>query len=90
MTKAATDSSACIDVVGDLDGTLWWEYGEGADRIALCVERRLRAGDCLLGSKGRGKKGTVAISNGDPMTSWPCEKDSLPEGYDYVLKVTAL
>ncbi|WUI01453.1 serine/threonine protein kinase [Spirillospora sp. NBC_00431] len=88
VTKVAKEASDCSGTSpGDLDGSLWWEHGEEGNTITLCVERRLRTGDCFLGREGP-KEDTVAISNGDLMTSWTCGKRP-PEGYDYVLRITA-
>lgn len=89
VTKVADDTSDCADGDGEIDGELWWSYGDEGDEIALCVSRQLRVGDCFLGTDGP-DEGTVSISNGDLMTSWPCGKRPLPGSYDHILKVTAL
>ncbi|MEO3826281.1 serine/threonine-protein kinase [Actinomadura sp. B10D3] len=72
---------------GELDGELWWSHGEDDDEIALCVQRQFHTGECFLADKGA-EKNTVAISNHDLMTSWPCGKP-VPDDYDYVLRITA-
>ncbi|MGW5412758.1 serine/threonine-protein kinase [Actinomadura geliboluensis] len=72
---------------GELDGELWWTHGEEDDEIALCVQRQFHPGECFLADKGA-EENTVAISNSDLMTSWPCGK-APPEDYDYVLRITA-
>ncbi|MFG2091451.1 serine/threonine protein kinase [Spirillospora sp. NPDC048824] len=89
VTKVADDVSDCTDGDGEIDGELWWSYGEEGNQIALCVSRQLRVGDCFLGTDGPDED-TVSISNGDLMTSWPCGKRPLPGSYDHILKVTAL
>jgi hypothetical protein len=89
VTRVVDDSSDCADGDGELDGELWWDYGEEGDEIALCVSRQLRVGDCFLGTDGPDED-TVSISNGDLMTSWPCGKRPLPGSYDHILRVTAL
>ncbi|GAA0594098.1 serine/threonine-protein kinase [Actinomadura livida] len=89
VTKVADDSSDCADGDGEIDGELWWSYGEEPDEIALCVTRQLRVGECFLATDGA-EENTVSISNGDLMTSWPCGKRPLPGSYDHILRVTAL
>ncbi|MCK2218229.1 serine/threonine protein kinase [Actinomadura sp. ATCC 31491] len=88
VLKVTRDSSGCLRHGADLDGELWWSYGEDADEIALCVQRQFHTGECFLATKGE-KKNTVAISNRDLMTSWPCRDGSAPEEYDFVLRITA-
>ncbi|WP_219509717.1 serine/threonine-protein kinase [Nonomuraea ceibae] len=87
VRKVADDSSECISDY-DLDGGSWWSYGEQPNEIALCVQRQFRVGDCFLARKGEDKD-SVAISNNDLMTLWPCKVGSAPGAYDYILRVTA-
>ncbi|WP_344576013.1 hypothetical protein [Nonomuraea roseoviolacea] len=82
------DSSECIRHGTDLDGELSWSYGEDANQIALCVQRQFRTGACFLATKGDDEN-SVAISNHDLMTSWPCGAGSAPGEYDYILRITA-
>ncbi len=77
VTDVVDDSSDCAEGDGEIDGELWWDYGDEGDEIALCVRRQLRVGDCFLATDGA-EEGTVAISNPDLMTSWPCGKRPLP------------
>ncbi|MCO5984856.1 protein kinase [Actinoallomurus spadix] len=72
----------------DLDGELWWSYGKEPNEITLCVQRQFHTGDCFLATKGE-EKNSVAISNTDLMTSWPCGAGSAPGEYDFVLRITA-
>jgi serine/threonine protein kinase len=87
--KVVRDHSECRrGGRGELDGELWWSHGEDDDdEIALCVQRQFRVGECFLANKGA-EENTVAISNGDLMTSWPCGK-SAPDPYEHVLRITA-
>lgn len=87
--KVVGDTSECSSgEPGELDGELWWTHGEEDDEIVLCVRRQFRPGECFLGTKGA-EGDTVAISNSDLMTSWPCGDGSPPDDYDYVLRITA-
>ncbi|MFA1550987.1 serine/threonine-protein kinase [Actinomadura chokoriensis] len=89
VLRVVDDTSDCVgDNPGDLDGELWWSHGEEGNEIVLCVQRQFRPGECFLGTKGE-KEDTVAISNSDLMTSWPCGDGSPPEDYDFVLRITA-
>ncbi|MFI9842274.1 serine/threonine-protein kinase [Nonomuraea sp. NPDC051941] len=88
VLKVVDDSSECLRHGADLDGELWWSYGEDANEIALCVQRRFRTGDCFLASKGENEN-SVTINNADLMTSWPCGTGSAPREYDFVLRITA-
>lgn len=88
VLKVVDDSSECIRHGADLDGELWWSYGEDANEIALCVQRQFRTGDCFLATKGENAN-SVAINNADLMTSWPCGAGSAPGEYDFVLRITA-
>ncbi|MFF5210100.1 serine/threonine-protein kinase [Streptosporangium sp. NPDC000396] len=88
VLKVVDDSSECIRHGADLDGELWWSYGEDANEIALCVQRQFRTGDCFLATKGENEN-SVTISNEDLMTSWPCGAGSAPGEYDFVLRITA-
>ncbi|MFG3437081.1 hypothetical protein ACGF0J_07530 [Nonomuraea sp. NPDC047897] len=84
------DSYECVrNSDDDLDGESWWSHGEDANEIALCVQRQFRTGDCFLATKDRENENSVAISNNDLMTLWPCEAGSAPEKYDLVLRITA-
>ncbi|GGU93754.1 hypothetical protein GCM10010182_06790 [Actinomadura cremea] len=89
VIEVGDGSSDCGAEAGEIDGALWWRHGEDDEEIALCVERRLRVGDCFLATDGP-EEDTVSISNSDLMTSWPCGKNSVPGSYDHILKVTAL
>ncbi|MEV5827592.1 serine/threonine-protein kinase [Spirillospora sp. NPDC052242] len=89
VIEVGDGSANCGAEPGEIDGSLWWRHGEDGEEIALCVERRLRVGDCFLGHDGP-EDDTVAISNGDLMTSWPCGANSVPGTYEHILKVTAL
>ncbi|MET9245439.1 protein kinase [Nonomuraea sp. NPDC003709] len=88
VLKVVDDSSECLRHSADLDGELWWSYGEDANEIALCVQRQFRTGDCFLATKGENEN-SVAINNADLMTSWPCGAGSAPREYDFVLRITA-
>ncbi|MFA1538475.1 serine/threonine-protein kinase [Actinomadura monticuli] len=86
--KVAVDTAGCRNgSPGDLDGELWWSHGEEGNEIVLCVRRQFRPGECLLATEGA-EENTVAVSNSDLMTVWPCG-EAAPGGYDFVLRVTA-
>jgi len=86
--KVADDTSGCRNgSPGDVSGELWWSHGEEGNEIVLCVRRQFRPGECLLATEGA-KEDTVAVSNSDLMTVWPCG-EAAPGGYDFVLRVTA-
>ncbi|MEV4112115.1 serine/threonine-protein kinase [Nonomuraea sp. NPDC049695] len=88
VLKVVDDSSECLGRGADLDGELWWSYGEDANEIALCVQRQFRTGDCFLATKGENEN-SVAVNNADLMTSWRCGAGSAPGEYDFVLRITA-
>ncbi|TDC35553.1 serine/threonine protein kinase [Kribbella albertanoniae] len=92
-----TDAYMRVTVVGDSatrcrtkarDAGTWWHYPGGGEVIYLCIERQLRVGECILGYKG--SKDSVETSAHGLMTSWGCDKTTVPKGFDYILQVTAL
>ncbi|MET8861748.1 protein kinase [Nonomuraea sp. NPDC004580] len=92
VLKVVDDDSECVRYSGDdVDGEGWWTYGESygedTNEIALCVQRQFRAGECLLARKGEENK--VLISNSELLKVWPCRAGSAPQGWDFVLRVTA-
>ena len=85
VTNVSDTYSDC----GDQLGETWWDYDADGESIALCVERRLRVGECFLGKKSE-HEGRIAINDHGVLTSWGCDKSTVPREFDYILRVTDL
>ncbi|MFF5264686.1 protein kinase [Actinomadura viridis] len=93
-TDAYVRVTMVADAPGDcdsdpLDGEASWSHHRGGESIYLCVERRLRVGECFLGEKSE-NKGRISITGHGLMTSWGCGKSTVPRAFDYILQVTGL
>ncbi|GAA4630823.1 hypothetical protein GCM10023196_057710 [Actinoallomurus vinaceus] len=88
VTRVLDDDGGDCDAKA-LDGESTWSYVGGGKTIRLCLERQLRVGECFLGLKGS-QKGRIAINNHGLMTSWGCDKSTVPKAFDYILQVTGL
>ncbi|MEU0135409.1 protein kinase [Streptomyces sp. NPDC006296] len=53
--------------------------------LTLCVERQFRVGQCFV-SKHEGDR----MADARLMTVWDCGKNTVPQGYDVILKITSL
>ena len=73
-----------------LDAEMWWTYSDGGEEIYLCLERQLRVGECFLGYESDEDKDRIFINLHGLMTSWGCDKSTVPTDFDYILQVTAL
>ncbi|WP_329519196.1 serine/threonine-protein kinase [Spirillospora sp. NBC_01491] len=86
VTGVRSSSSSCDSK--SLDGESWWRSPtHDGDNLYLCLRRQFREGECFLGEKGS-KKGLVAINGHGLMTSWDCDKTTVPKAFDYILKFT--
>ncbi|MBG6093616.1 protein kinase domain-containing protein [Actinomadura viridis] len=93
-TDAYVRVTRVADSLGDcdsepLDGESSWSHRGNGESIYLCVERRLRVGECFLGKKSE-NKGRISITSHGLMTSWGCGKSTVPKAFDYILQVTGL
>ncbi|MER5633082.1 serine/threonine-protein kinase [Streptomyces nitrosporeus] len=74
--------SKCPDDVG----ASWWYHSgsRAAYSTTLCVVRQFRTGQCFVAERtGR------EITDSRPLTVWSCTKDTVPEGYNAILQITA-
>ncbi|MFA1548974.1 serine/threonine-protein kinase [Actinomadura chokoriensis] len=86
VTGIRSSASACSSEA--LDGESWWSSPTNdGERIYLCLRRQFREGECFLGKNGSAK-GKVAITGHGLMTSWSCNKNTVPRGFNYILQFT--
>jgi eukaryotic-like serine/threonine-protein kinase len=82
------DSSSGCDYE-PLDGEDYWRSPtHDGETIYLCLRRKFRDGECFLGKKKSSDPGRVFITGHGLMTSWGCGKDTVPKGFNYILKFT--
>ncbi|WP_433475911.1 serine/threonine-protein kinase [Spirillospora sp. CA-142024] len=86
VTAVEEDASSCDSEA--LDGESWWRSPTyDGDTIYLCLRREFKEGECFLGKKGS-EEGKVAITGHGLMTSWGCNKNTVPREFDYILQFT--
>ncbi|MFF4244230.1 protein kinase [Streptomyces sp. NPDC001822] len=74
-------SSACPTGPGR---SFWYHSGSRAGFGArLCVSRQFRVGECFVA-----KRDGTGMRDGRLMTVWGCSEDTVPTGYDTILRIT--
>lgn len=68
-------------------GQWYWYYSDeyGATTV-LCLDREIHDGACLLGTK---EADGIHLTGRGLMSSWGCNRTTVPREFDYILKITA-
>ncbi|WP_329040240.1 serine/threonine protein kinase [Streptomyces sp. NBC_00178] len=66
-------------------GRSYWHHSGSRPEFGtrLCVSRRFRVGECFVA-----KRDGTGMRDGRLMTVWGCSKDTVPAGYDTILRIT--
>ena len=88
LTGVEADAEGCRSEAKDAES--WWRYSGEGDPIYLCLERRLRVGECFLGLRDDDDPEDIAINGHGLMTAWECGRSTVPKAFDYILQVIAL